>query len=77
MWKIYATCLIFEQGDIVKKRLTILLGAGAVYEATKVSTTSITKMIIKECKGYKLDSDKSQSVVDYICKYYWDKFGNR
>ncbi len=57
------------------QRITILLGAGAVYEATKVSTASITKKIIEECRGYKLTPDKNQSVVDYICKFYWESFG--
>ena len=41
-----------------KPKLTILLGAGAVYEATDVSTSSITKKVIKECNRYKIDSDK-------------------
>ena len=58
-----------------KQRLTILLGAGAVYEATKVSTASITKKVIKECRGYKLTPEKNQSVVDHICKFYWESFG--
>ena len=57
-----------------KKRITILLGAGAVCEATNVSTSSITKKVIKECKGYKITPDKNQSVVDYICKEYWETF---
>ena len=58
-----------------KKRLTILLGAGALIEATGVSTATITKRIIKECKGYRVTSNNVQSVVDYICKEYWETFG--
>lgn len=58
-----------------KKRLTILLGAGAVYEATNVSTTSITKKVIEECKDYEISLGKKQSVVDQICKFYWERFG--
>lgn len=63
------------QSKVNKKRLTILIGAGAVIEATGVSTTSITKRIIKECKGYRATPSSSQSVVDYICKEYWETFG--
>ncbi|WP_022760419.1 SIR2 family protein [Butyrivibrio sp. AD3002] len=58
-----------------KQRITILLGAGAVFEATRLSTSSITRRVIKECKRYKIAPDKSQSVVDYICKFYWERFG--
>ena len=63
------------QSKTDKKRLTILLGAGAVIEATGVSTTSITKRIINECKGYRATPSNGQSVVDYICKEYWETFG--
>ncbi len=63
------------QNRVDKKKLTILLGAGAVIEATGVSTASITKKIIKECKEYKVTPSNRQSVVDYICKEYWEKFG--
>ena len=58
-----------------KKRLTVLIGAGAIVEATGISTASITKKVIKECRGYKISPDKNQSVVDYICKEYWETFG--
>lgn len=66
---------ISMQSKVNKKRLTILIGAGAVIEATGVSTASITKRIIKECKGYRAMPSSSQSVVDYICKEYWETFG--
>lgn len=58
-----------------KNRITILLGAGAVCEATDVTTAQITKRVIIECKEFKISPEKSQSVVDYICKDYWERYG--
>ena len=63
----YQECTLnYEGGYDMKKRITVLLGAGAVVEATNVSTASITKRVIEECRGYKISSKSNQSVVDYI-----------
>jgi hypothetical protein len=40
----------------MKKRVTVLLGAGAMIEAAGVSTNSITNNVYEACKNYKLSS---------------------
>lgn len=42
----------------MKERITVLMGAGAMMEYTKVSTSSLTKKIIDSCQQYK------------ACKYF-------
>lgn len=59
---------------VKKDVITVLLGAGAVVEATEVSTNSITEKVIKACKDYPAHGGVRQSVVDYICKAYWENF---
>ena len=36
----------------MKERITVLLGAGAMIEATGVSTKSLTEKVISKCKKY-------------------------
>ena len=54
----------------MKERITVLLGAGAMIEATGVSTKSLTEKVISKCKKYKINQESEKSVVDVIC----DKF---
>ena len=54
----------------MKERITVLLGAGAMIEATGVSTKSLTEKVISGCKKYKINKECEKSVVDVIC----DKF---
>ena len=43
----------------MKKRITVLLGAGAVTEATGITTKTITDMVFEACKDYKLNSGQA------------------
>ena len=52
----------------MKERITILLGAGAMIDATGVSTESLTREIIEKCKKFKINKDSDDSVVDVICE---------
>lgn len=57
-----------------ENRITILLGAGAMVEATNVSTNSLTKNIIDNCKNIKWRDDRDNSLVDEIYKLLQDYF---
>lgn len=49
----------------MNNRITVILGAGAMVEATPVSTKSLTEKIINRCKKYTING--SESIVDKIC----------
>ena len=51
-------------------RITIILGAGAVFEATKVSTYSLTKDVLKACSDIPINEDDKTSLVELICRAY-------
>ena len=50
----------------MKDRITIILGAGAMYEATSVSTRSLTDKIINKCRDIGPFSKSRKSLVDAI-----------
>lgn len=51
-------------------RITVIMGAGAVYEATKVSTYSLTKDVIKACRMIPINEDSKTSLIELICREY-------
>lgn len=54
----------------MRERITVILGAGAMIEATGVSTSSLTQEVIEKCKEFKINKQSTKSIVDVIC----DKF---
>lgn len=57
----------------MKKRITVLLGAGAVTEATGITTKTITDKVFEACKDYKLNSGKAileKFSEDFRIKHY-------
>lgn len=55
---------------MLKERITVILGAGAMIEASGVSTRTITEKIIDKCKKYKINDKNDKSVVDIICNKF-------
>lgn len=56
----------------MKERITVLLGAGAMIEATGISTKYLTEKVILKCKQYKISEKNPISVVDVICNKILD-----
>lgn len=58
----------------MKERITVLLGAGAMVEATGVSTSSITDKIIEASHKYKMNDKTNVSIVEQVqealCEVY-------
>lgn len=50
----------------MKKRITIILGAGAMCEATSVSTSSLTKKIIDKCEDIERIPKSNKTLIDAI-----------
>lgn len=56
----------------MEQRITVVLGAGAMVESTDVSTRTLTKKVIDNCKKYKINDSSDTSLVDAICDRFLD-----
>ena len=52
----------------MENRITVLLGAGAMIDATGVTTMSLTRKVLDNCKSLTINDNDSRSIVDTIYK---------